>query len=341
VSRSVPAPFESTFDVIGARAPLEFFGAMDPARLAHGYIFSGPPGSGKKTFARRLAKSLLCDRRKATLLGYCNECAACTLFDAATHPDFVESNGDVKIGESGETSEDLTARELVRFFSLHGYLSAHRILLLGDIKFSTPAAPNALLKFFEEPPPGFFVLITTSSPGSLLATIRSRLSEIAFPPLTGGEVAMILQRQGVAAADANRVAPLALGDANRGRELLEDGAADIRGAALAWFGAVLEGRTHDLRLDERGESAGERRDALAGILEHIRIIARDWAVTCIAGPGAPLLAADLRSEIARLPRRTPEQAAAVLHAVSETQLMSRTNVSSSFVADYLRVRITP
>ncbi len=49
-----------SFEVVGAQAPLTFFSTLDPGRLGHGYAFTGPAGVGKKTFARRLAQSLLC-----------------------------------------------------------------------------------------------------------------------------------------------------------------------------------------------------------------------------------------------------------------------------------------
>ena len=78
------------FDVVGAERALAHFGSLDSTRLAHGYLFSGPAGVGKKTFARRFAQSLLCETPKATLLGYCNACRSCALFAAGTHPDYHE-----------------------------------------------------------------------------------------------------------------------------------------------------------------------------------------------------------------------------------------------------------
>ena len=146
---------EGTFDVLGARAPLAFFTTLDAARLAHGYLLSGPAGVGKKTFARRLAQSLLCETPKATLLGYCEHCIGCKLVVAGTHPDFVWSEGTIKIGTQAGSAlhdEDLTARDLVRELSLLGYRSRHRVVVLGDVAFATHESANALLKFFEEPP---------------------------------------------------------------------------------------------------------------------------------------------------------------------------------------------
>lgn len=330
-----------TFDVAGAHGPLAFFGSLDAARLSHGYLFTGAAGVGKKTFARRLAQSLLCETPKPTLLGYCNQCVACTLFTAGTHPDFVEANSEIKIGSADERSDDMTARELVRLLSLHGYRSEFRVVLLGDVSFATAAAANALLKFFEEPPGGVVVILTTAAPGRLLETIRSRLVEVSFGLLSKNEITDILTARGIPADRAALAAEVALGSATRALEVLEDEESGLRQAAVGWFGAALRGSTFDLRLDERGETAAERREILAAILEHVRVVARDWAVVNAAGAAAPMLAPDLQAEIERMPRRSAADAIAVLSSVASVTRMANTNVSPALVADYLRMELAP
>ena len=164
-----------TFDVVGAESAISFFGSLDARRLAHGYLFTGPVGVGKKTFSRALAQSLLCETPKPTLLGYCGACPSCRLLLAGTHPDYVVSQGTIKIGKDPGSplhDEDVSARDLVRELALHAYRGRYRIVVLGDVAFATHEAANALLKFFEEPPAGVVVLLTTNAPGSLLPTIR-------------------------------------------------------------------------------------------------------------------------------------------------------------------------
>src|SRR5262245_63984092 len=60
-------------------------------RLAHAYLFVGPPGIGKRLFAEELARALLCERPPTPETGgrleACDECDACKLVAAGTHPD--------------------------------------------------------------------------------------------------------------------------------------------------------------------------------------------------------------------------------------------------------------
>ena len=259
---------EGTFDVVGAQSALAFFTTLPAARLGHGYLFTGPAGVGKKTFARRLAQSLLCETPKRSLLGYCGRCTGCTLFVAGTHPDFVFAEGTIKIGKDGGSAlhdEDLTARDLVRELSLHGYRSRYRVVLLGDVAFATHEAANALLKFFEEPPSGVVVLLTTNAPGSLLATIRSRFVELPFGPLPTRDVERVLTTGGVAPEKARLAAEVSLGSVVRARAFLDEDQSGTREASYAWFARAVRGEPVDssfLRLDDR--SSDRRRETRAG-----------------------------------------------------------------------------
>jgi DNA polymerase-3 subunit delta' len=335
------------FEVVGARTALTLFGSLAPERLSHGYLFVGPAGVGKKTFARRLAQSLLCETPKPGLLGYCNACPGCTLFRAGSHPDFLESDGVIKIGKdpgSALHDEELTARDLVRELALHAYRGRYRIVLLGDVEFATHESANALLKFFEEPASDVIVLLTTSAPGTLLATIRSRFVEVGFAPLTPDEVATVLEREGVAPAQARVAAGASLGSVTRAHEVLEDAEGGIRNAGFGWFAGAMAGEVPDhgfLGLDDRSLSAGDKRALVGELIEVVRIAARDWAVLALAGKEAPLLAPDQKKLLAAIPKREPREIVALLAAVGEVANLSDSNVSAGLVVDYLRMQLAP
>ena len=95
---------------------------------------------GKKTFALRLAQSLLCVTPKTTLLGYCGTCSGCTRVTSGVHPDLYFAEGQVKIGEREaggfHAAEEATARDLVRQLSMHSYAGGYRVFVLGDVDFT-------------------------------------------------------------------------------------------------------------------------------------------------------------------------------------------------------------
>jgi hypothetical protein len=325
---------DGRFDVVGAAGPKHFFEGLTDATLSHGYLFAGPAGVGKKTFALRLAQSLLCVTPKSTLLGYCGTCSGCTRVEGGVHPDLYFAEGQVKIGEregSGfHSAEEATARDLVRQLSMHSYAGGRRVFVLGDVDFTREAA-NALLKFFEEPPPGVVLLLTTTAVARLLPTVRSRLLEVTFPLLTNHEVASILEREGVVPDVATHAAEIAGGSVTRARTLL-DGEGSMRDAVVEWFFATLEGGTADA-------TGWAQRPTLEEGLEVVKTLTRDWLALRVGGPDVPLLARDQADRIGRLPQRDPVAIARALGAIGDAERVARTNVSPALVADLAKMAL--
>src|SRR5580765_3664188 len=90
-----------------------FARAVQRGRLAHAYLFSGPPGIGKRHFAIELAKSLLCENAGVDLIA-CGQCDSCHLVDADNHPDLATVS---RPEDKNEVPIDVV-RELCRKFSL-------------------------------------------------------------------------------------------------------------------------------------------------------------------------------------------------------------------------------
>ena len=328
---------DGNFEVIGAAGPRGFFEHLTPATLSHGYLFTGPQGVGKKTFARELARSLLCVTPKRTLLGWCGTCSGCTRIAAGTHPDFYFAEGQLKIGDRDggggfHESDEATARDLVRQLSMHSYAGGKRVFILGDADFTREAA-NALLKFFEEPPDGVLLLLTTNAVGRVIPTIRSRLVEVTFPPLSEDEVLRVLGRHGVAGDDAARAAALANGSAARALGYVNEGEGATRDAAVEWFFAAASGAEADA-------SAWATRPTLEAGLETVKTLARDWIALGLGG-SVPLLARDQRARLEELPLREPAAFAKLLAAIGDAERIARTNVSPPLVADLVRMALAP
>ena len=326
------------FEIAGAEGPRRYFEALTRDRLAHAYLFTGPRGVGKKTFARRLAQSLLCRAEKETVLGYDGTCASCVLFaDANTrHPDFLEHEGILKIGAADEGSafadeDGLSARDIVRQMAMQSYSGGMRVLLLGDVEFATQHAANALLKFLEEPPSGVVLLLTTATPDRLLPTIRSRLVELRFGPLAESAIRSMLEREGVPADRAARAARASGGSMTTAREIAA-GENGLRAEIVRWFAAVVRGVTP--------EESWVTRETLDEGLSVVKVLARDWIARSLAGDAVAPLAVDAERDLAGLPACDPRQAEALLATLDYAQRLAGTNVPPSMIGEMLRMQIT-
>src|SRR5262249_41244165 len=179
--------------VLGHEAHVQAFDrASRRGRLAHAYLFTGPPGVGKRLFAEELAKALLCESAGGRLEA-CDRCTSCTLVDAGTHPDFFalarpEEKHEVPIS---------VMQELCRGFALKSARGRGKVALLDDADDLNEESTNCFLKTLEEPPPGsvFFLIGTTSE--RQLPTIVSRCQVVRFAPLQEAHVLEVLRRHEV------------------------------------------------------------------------------------------------------------------------------------------------
>ena len=163
-------------------------------RLAHAYLFIGPPGIGKRRFALEFAKALLCDGGSAEKpLEACDRCPACLLVDAGTHPDlFQVSRPEDKNEFPIEAMRELGDRFMLKAARGHG-----KIGVIDDADDFNEASANCFLKTLEEPPPGSLMILIGTSLDRQLATIKSRCQIVRFAPLAGEHVRKLLERQGI------------------------------------------------------------------------------------------------------------------------------------------------
>jgi DNA polymerase-3 subunit delta' len=172
-------------------------------------LFQGPRGVGKQRLALWLAELLLCTQDNAP----CGACTACRYAREITHPDLhwvfprprlkdadpdqeqvradhaeaiaerVENLGLYAPPSGTEGIYVATVRSLVRSAAMSPAMGRRKIFVIGDAERMVPQegadmAANAFLKLLEEPPADTTIILTSSEPGSLLPTIRSRVVSV-------------------------------------------------------------------------------------------------------------------------------------------------------------------
>ena len=169
-----------------------FAHAVARGRLAHAYLFTGPPGVGKRLFAQELAKAFLCENASSDLTA-CGQCPSCKLMSAGNHPDFFAVS---RPEDKNELPIDVM-RELCQALALKPARGRGKIALLDDADDLNEEAANCFLKTLEEPPPRSVFFLIGTTPELQLATTVSRCQVIRFAPLPDLLVAEILRSQGI------------------------------------------------------------------------------------------------------------------------------------------------
>ncbi|MGI8401964.1 MAG: hypothetical protein ACR2NS_10250 [Gemmatimonadaceae bacterium] len=175
-------------------------------------LFQGARGVGKQRFALWLAERLFCTGTNAS----CGVCTACRYVQSLTHPDLhwvfprprlkdadpdLEQVRDDYAGAIAERAANsglyaapsgsegiyvATVRSLVQQAARTPAMGRRKVFIIGDAERMVPQegadmAANAFLKLLEEPPADTTIILTSSEPGALLPTIRSRVITVRVP----------------------------------------------------------------------------------------------------------------------------------------------------------------
>lgn len=183
--------------------------AVTLGRIAPGYLFVGPAGTGKSVAATGFAELLL-RSAKADPAAPTDALLARRIRDR-NHPDllWVEPtylhNGQMltptQAAESGLKRKSLPRirleqiREIARFLSRPALESDRAVVVIEQAERMAEAAANALLKTLEEPGKASIILLAPDQQ-ALLPTLISRCQTIPFRRLNGEQMAQVLTQTG-------------------------------------------------------------------------------------------------------------------------------------------------
>jgi DNA polymerase III subunit delta' len=188
-------------------------------------LIEGRRGIGKQRLAIWLAQLLLCAGEGERP---CGKCASCRYAAELVHPDLrwffprprststdptaqeiLEDQADAvreRVAAHGlyapPSGSDAifvaTVRALVQFAAYSPSVARRKVIIVGDAERMVPQegadqAANAFLKLLEEPPADTTIILTSSEPGSLLPTIRSRVVSVRVAPLPNAAIAEFLR----------------------------------------------------------------------------------------------------------------------------------------------------
>ncbi len=333
-------------------------------------LLHGPPGAGKQRLGLWIGQLLLCADPGPE--GPCGNCRPCRFALRLEHPDLhwhfpLSSPPSGPTAKQAEALEEARSEALVarraRPVGVHRadeprgiYLAAvhtlrraavrrpamadRQVFLLAEAELlvpqaASPEAANALLKLLEEPPEDTYLLLTSSAPGRLLPTIRSRTLPLHVPPLPREEVELFLREEaGLDAEAAGKAAALSAGSIGRALGFVsgDDGEGgdleETRRDAYRILRASLDPRPGSgFRQALQHKPAGAR--GLLDLLDSLEGWLRDLAAVA-SGSDAPLLNPDARQALEELARSSGVPAAGIPRAgeaVEKARGLARGNVN--------------
>lgn len=323
-------------------------------------LLHGPRGVGKQRLALWLGQRLVCTGPEPRP---CGQCQHCRFALAAAHPDihWYFPRPRLKDGDASpaKIEEDLreaitdrvktgayppappedgifvsTIRAIVHSASLAPALANRKTYILGEaermvVREDAEEAAGAFLKLLEEPPPRTHIILTTSEPGALIPTIRSRLVAVRVPTLGASDVDAVLSEPAMNDALKEAGAPASLPEQRR----LAAGAPGSLLAGAEWAEALERaGRILD------AASGGDRREQMKTALLQGSSKARGAFSTALDALTS-LLHERVRSAAERGSHDSASAAACALDQVELAKERAAGNVSPQLIVSELIRRL--
>lgn len=301
--------------------------AVAQDRLAHGYLFCGPPGVGAEALAIELACAVNCENGPGEP---CGQCRHCRRIRALQHPDLhllvpsssapppdrpsgrgegTSGRGDARqdrrMGLAFQLADDPYAalpfepndilsvedvRSLRKDASAKAFEGRRKVAVIVAADRMNTAASNALLKTLEEPPGSLMLILTASRSQRLPPTIVSRCQPVFLARLREAEVkAALVERYDIDPEEAGDLARRSEGRLSEALTARSERGAGLREEAFILLECIYDATP--LRLFEQVESlAASHRDepVMDRILDHLLALYRDLFILDTTGGSSTL-----------------------------------------------------
>ena len=311
-------------------AKLYFKKAVKDKQLSHSYIFEGPYGVGKKTFALELAKYILCENQEESP---CNECKTCHMIDSQTHPDVIHIEKDTKV-----TKVENIRENIVREMEIKPYQAEYKIIIVKAADSINVQGQNAMLKTIEEPPSYGIVILICENLASLLPTIKSRCIVVRFNPINKVQMKAYLQDKGIVGIEQDVYEKLSDGSIGVIEDILHDESyMEIRKQSVKYLERL--DRAQIMEVYDIVKEITDQKDNIDAILQFWLCWYRDIAVVKAAG-NQDLYYKDYQQQLLDMAYKlTYNKVSQNIESIKRAMLDIKQNIYSTFVIENLLLQL--